>query len=309
MKHKGERQFDAHIASGANMVDITLGVATAPSHIDFAPTDGTPHRLRLGTATTIGIEGVHYFNRLLGVGVQARIITTPTDGLNFSAEQMQDVNAINQNLTAYTDAQQRRLPGIYAYDITDNQLLATTLSAGVYGNLPLTARLSLGAKALLGVRFSDGITYTARNGIPKVEHTPSGIAYWMEAAAGKPWLTADARPGIDSPYNAVLDDATEPFQLLRVKGSTALNYVLGVSMAWRYRTNMAWKVFADFNAASTRYTYQCRLFSDEAIARIATSGFPQAQPQLMRLRAATTSAATTKRMSHLCIGASFSISF
>lgn len=309
MKHKGERQFDAHIASGANMVDITLGVATAPSHIDFAPTDGTPHRLRLGTATTIGIEGVHYFNRLLGVGVQARIITTPTDGLNFSAEQMQDVNAINQNLTAYTDAQQRRLPGIYAYDITDNQLLATTLSAGVYGNLPLTARLSLGAKALLGVRFSDGITYTARNGIPKVEHTPSGIAYWMEDAEGKPWLTADARPGIDSPYNAVLDDATEPFQLLRVKGSTAMNYVLGVSMAWRYRTNMAWKVFADFNAASTRYTYQCRLFSDEAIARIATSGFPQARPQLMRLLAATTSAATTKRMSHLCIGASFSISF
>ena len=80
-------------------------------------------------------------------------------------------------------------------------------------------------------------------------------------------------------------------------------------MAWRYRTNMAWKVFADFNAASTRYTYQCRLFSDEAIARIATSGFPQARPQLMRLLAATPSAATTKRMSHLCIGASFSISF
>ena len=309
MKQKGLNDIDIDATPGANFVDITMGVATAPSRLDFPTADGAAHRLRLGTATTIGIEGVRFLHPRVGVGAQARIITTPAQGLNFSAEEMQQVRALNQSLSGFTDAQNRPLPGIYAYDITDNQLLSTSLSAGVYANVPLSARVALGAKALLGVRFSDGITYTARNGVPKAERTPSGIAYWMEDAEGRQWLSADAVPGIDCPYNAVSEHTSEPFQLLRVKGSTALNYVLGVSAAWRYRPNMAWKLFADFDAAPTPPPCQRRLSPDDAIKRTASPPSPTAEPQLMRRLATVTSSSIKKRMSHLCIGASFSVSF
>lgn len=309
MKNKGLNHLprQAYDASGANFVSLTMGVATAPSRITFAESAGASHSLRLGTATTIGVEGAHFFNPWVGVGMQARIMSTPVSDAVFSAEELQQVQGINRLLATYSDAQNLPLPGIYGYDVTDNQLLSTSLSAGVCGQLPISSRFSIGAKALMGVRFSDGVTFKARNGVPKAETTQIGTAYWMEDAEGNSWLAADVVPGIDCPYNSVLDHATEPFHLLRVKGSTSMNYVLGVSIVWRYRQNMAWKLFADFDTASTRYTWQSRLFSDEALARIAASPLPAAHPSWLP-RFATIQSTTTKKMHHICLGATLTIS-
>ena len=75
-------------------------------------------------------------------------------------------------------------------------------------------------------------------------------------------------------YVSHQSDATE---ILQAKGGTAFNYVLGVNFAWRYRTNFAWKLFADLDTAKTTYTYQ--------------------------------SYTTTKTLAHATLGAAFSVVF
>lgn len=202
-KDRGVENFelDGEVSANPSFVDIQMGVAAHSGHIDF----GTDRRIALGTSAVVGMEGAYFLNKHLGVGAQARLISTPVQ-IEGMAE---------------------------GVEIEDNQFSNASLAVGVYGNQALSRRISVGAKALCGVRFGDGIRY--------VKHQPD--------AAG----------------------------VLSVKGGTAFNYVLGVNFAWRYRTNFAWKLFADLDAAKTTYTYQ--------------------------------SATTTKTLAHTTLGAAFSVVF
>lgn len=202
-KDRGVENFelDGEVSANPSFVDIQMGVAAHSGHIDF----GIDRRIALGTSAVVGMEGAYFLNKHLGVGAQARLISTPAQ-IEGMAE---------------------------GVEIEDNQFSNASLAVGVYGNQALSRRISVGAKALCGVRFGDGIRY--------VKHQPG--------AAG----------------------------VLSVKGGTAFNYVLGVNFAWRYRTNFAWKLFADLDAAKTTYTYQ--------------------------------SATTTKTLAHTTLGAAFSVVF
>ena len=202
-KDRGVENFelDGEVSANPSFVDIQMGVAAHSGHIDF----GTDRRIALGTSAVVGMEGAYFLNKHLGVGAQTRLISTPAQ-IEGMAE---------------------------GVEIEDNQFSNASLAVGVYGNQALSRRISVGAKALCGVRFGDGIRY--------VKHQPD--------AAG----------------------------VLSVKGGTAFNYVLGVSFAWRYRTNFAWKLFADLDAAKTTYSYQ--------------------------------SATTTKTLAHTTLGAAFSVVF
>ena len=176
-------ELDGEVSVNPSFVDIQMGVAAHSGHIDF----GTDRRIALGTSAVVGMEGAYFLNKHFGVGAQARLISTPAQ-IEGAAE------------------------GATGVEIEDNQFNNASLAVGVYGNQALSKRISVGAKALCGVRFADGIRY--------VNHQ---------------------------------SDATE---ILQAKGGTAFNYVLGVNFAWRYRTNFAWKLFADLDAAKTTYTYQ-----------------------------------------------------
>lgn len=202
-KDRGVENFelDGEVSANPLFVDIQMGVAAHSGHIDF----GTDRRIALGTSAVVGMEGAYFLNKHLGVGAQARLISTPVQ-IEGMAE---------------------------GVEIEDNQFSNASLAVGVYGNQALSRRISVGAKALCGVRFGDGIRY--------VKHQPD--------AAG----------------------------VLSVKGGTAFNYVVGVNFAWSYRTNFAWKLFADLDAAKTTYSYQ--------------------------------SATTTKTLAHTTLGAAFSVVF
>lgn len=108
-------------------------------------------------------------------------------------------------------------------DKNDGYFNHASFDAGAYYNLPVGERFSFGAKALLGTRLCDGIFYDVDDEIAKIE-------------------------------NSVTEKGSENGGCLDVKGSTAFNYVLGVNMTWQYKSNFAWKVFADFDSARSKYT-------------------------------------------------------
>ncbi len=319
-KDKGVKRYeqDFELSNRPSFFDVQMGVATHPSSILFNFDDNTSDRVLLGTSTVFGLEAAHFLNKYVGVGGSARVISTPAKGLNLSEDDRNSILLYNSILAAYTDSQGRPLPGIYGFEIEDGNFTSASLNLGVYGNLPLSRRISIGAKALCGVRFADGIKYSARNGNPKID-TEHSIAdqngntyplYWYQDAEGNEFLSNEIlQPGVSSMYNVVLENATEKYDIIRVKGGTSFNYVLGVNLSWRYKNNFVWKIFADFDSAKSNYTYDARLLSDEAIARVRSSQAVKDNPSMLEWIDSKVHGSAEKHMNHFTVGGAFSVVF
>lgn len=116
-----------------SFLDIQLGAAWHPTRMRF-DYSGEAHDLELGVSSAAGVEGAYFLTPHVGLGAMARVTTTPVghpslDNIDLDLE-------TNMSSSHFSDA---------------------SVDVGVYGNLPLGRRFSLGAKALTGVRFSGGV--------------------------------------------------------------------------------------------------------------------------------------------------------
>lgn len=319
-KEKGVKnfEFEDKPSEKPSFFDIQMGIAAHPKDIDFVFPDGNHDRISLGTSTVFGVEGAYFLNKFIGVGGQARVTSTPTKSGAFSDEDFYNILRFDEEINEFTDLEGRPLPGIYGFNIDDNNFTCASFNFGVYGNLPLSKRFSVGAKALCGVRFADGIHYTARNGNPLADKEHSIVdthgnvfpLYWFEDAEGNQFRSNEIiQPGVHRMYNVVLENPTEPYDLLKVSGSTSFNYVLGVNLTWRYKNNFAWKVFADFDSSKTKYTYESRVFSQEAISRFESSFLAVVDPEFIDHLKTVQRGYASKQMNFFSFGASFSVMF
>lgn len=300
--------------------DIQMGVGVHSNTIVFDP-DETGHikdNIKLGTSATFAIETAYFFNKHWGFGIMGRVTSTPAKGLNLNEEDKLGVRKLDEMLAMYTDREGKALPGIYNIYISNSNFNQTSLDAGVYYNLPFGKQFAFGAKALLGARFGDGITYKAKNGTPKVDKSMHLVdnygteypIYWYQAPDGSQFRSTDLLdPGISEEYNFVLENESEEFDFLNVKGKTAFNYVLGVNITWRYKTNFAWKVFADFDSAKSKYTYNIDFFSKDAKERIANSAFATEHPNEMQVINRSYSRTSNHTFNLFTFGGSFSVYF
>lgn len=302
--------------------DIQMGVAMHSGRIDFEYEDGfESDYIQLGTSTAFGVEGAYFLNKYFGVGGMARITTTPGKGLNLDDDVLQAMDDVNEELTSltYYNAEMGKempLPGTFNIYVDNNNFIDASLDVGVYGNLPLKYNLSLGAKLLVGARLCSGFSYKARNGVPKTAGTytlnngETGKLYYFESPDGVDFISSDfLDPGISRTYNFVLEDATEEYDIMKVDGTDNFNFVAGISLSWHYKDNFAWKVFADFDTAKNRYTYQGQFYSDEALARVASSDFPDKYPDDFESLKEKVTGYANKRINFLTLGAAFSVNF
>lgn len=300
--------------------DIQMGVGLHSKQIDFTydnpayPDD----YIRLGTSTAFGIETAHFFNKYIGVGLMGRVTSTPAKGLNLSEEETAKIGRLNTILGDFSDREGRMLPGIYSITIDNGNFNNASLDAGVYLNMPLGKYFSVGAKALVGGRFGDGICYKARNGSPKIDDTYTITGkdgkvypiYWFEDVDGSQFRSSELLdPGISRDYNFVLENPTAEYDFLTVNGKSAFNYILGLSFTWRYKSHFAWKVFADFDNAKNSYTYTSRFLSDEALSRIEQSAFPARYPEAWEEIKKPIHGHATKTLALFTFGGSFSVNF
>lgn len=147
-----------------SFIDIQLGMAIHSSNIKFsnASNEKPSELINLGTSTIAGIEGAYFLNSYIGLGGMARLTSTPIYN-KYSNKGIEKQNYINTLLQQYKDASGHTLPTLPQTSIVDNNFAETSLDAGVYANIPLGDRFSLGTKFLAGIRSGDKIEYKSQN--------------------------------------------------------------------------------------------------------------------------------------------------
>ncbi|NPD81784.1 phosphatase PAP2 family protein [Prevotella sp. PINT] len=116
-----------------SFLDVQMGVGVHKSTLRFLTPDGMEKTISLRASAVAGLEGAYFFNEYVGIGGMARVTTTPAD-----------IPSITEKY------------GEMAY-FDDNIFTDMSFDAGVYGNIPVGNSVAFGAKALCGMRFSDGI--------------------------------------------------------------------------------------------------------------------------------------------------------
>lgn len=307
-----------------SFLSVQMGAGLHRQNLNFSPASISQSRsmtdsVNLGVSTVMGIEGAYYINRYIGFGGMARITATPVQAMNIGADERNEIGRINHTLSKYAarnplTGDTQPLPGCYTMYIEQGQMVDASIDGGIYASLPLTSRLTLGAKALIGARFNGGITYTSKNGnlMPDgKEHTDDGKVkqyYLYHDAEGKIFSASPQNnSSLFETYNPVLKNEASEFDMLRIEGSNTLNAVLGISATWRTRDCFAWRIFADYDTSKAKYKYARRLFSDDALQTISTTTLPADHPEIWQKISQTERATLSKRMNHLTIGAAFSI--
>lgn len=315
-KNRGIKHFELanlNDSDHPSFFDINMGVGLHSKEIgfdytidwsDFGIENGT-FNVEVGTSTAFGVEGAYFFNKNWGVGGMARVTTTPTKGLSYDNNYRKDIIEVNQWF------EEAGLNGLYRIEQDDNQFIDASIDLGGYYNLPLGDHFALGAKALLGVRISDGVNFRAVSGTRLMDNG----RYVFEDAEGNRHYSNNQDMWYDPGYNFVLrDDAPkEEYDLLRVKSKASFNYVLGVNFTYRYKSNFSWKVFVDFDSSKKKYdlTYNPTDYSDkmwDALSNKATDPDEIEYINIMRQNTAITST-SKKWMNFFTIGAAFSVNF
>jgi hypothetical protein len=157
-----------------SFIDIQMGAGLHSSSLRFTPAAtslpaSSTDTVSIGASAAVAVEGAYFINRYVGFGGMIRLTSTPVSPLHLTTDERTQLAEANATLEQYTyrnpaNGTKYPLGGVYSMYVNKGQLTETSVDAGVYASLPLSSRLSIGAKALAGVRLSGSATFTSRNG-------------------------------------------------------------------------------------------------------------------------------------------------
>ena len=222
-----------------------LGSKSVP---DVIPEAGGPCRIKQGLSTVIGAEAAYFINPYLGFGIRARISSntvTPewngTDDVWTSGLHHYNPETNRYERPSTTDPSYK-----HGTDTHKDQLSSFDLMGGVYGQLPLNKRMSLGAKLLFGHRQSGDVWYLA---------DMSGNDNDYEARLTK-FLTelekVDAKKDFET-YDRV--------QAIDLDGRGSFMFGTGICFSYALKHNIVWRVSLDYDFTRARYDYDYTKFS------------------------------------------------
>ena len=116
-----------------SFIGLSMGMGLSGGTLDFS---GSNIKLKCHSTTTAALEGAYFFSRHVGAGCRLAASCTPVSGWENSTESLE---AESSHLTEYT------------------------ADTGMYFSLPISKRLSIGTKALVGVSFIDGVDINSSN--------------------------------------------------------------------------------------------------------------------------------------------------
>lgn len=264
--------FDIHMGIGLHSNKLVFD-EYADGYTGKIPLGEYSNTLELGTSTSVGIEGAYFLNKYIGVGGMARVTTTPVKGLDMTDTDFEYIDASNAMVKEFNQDYALNLPYLNTVTVDNENLLDISFDAGVYGNLPITDRFSLGAKVLIGARLSKGFTYEAT----------------MRDANGQILM---------EPMKDGEDPQARTFKFIDVDGNNSFNYVLGISATYKYKQNFAWKVFVDYDSSKNKYNLYNRFRPDDILL---ANALP---PSLINY-----SYYASKHLAFWTIGAAFTITF
>ena len=270
---------------------ISMGVGLGSKNVDFAAEDlvgyytysptflskeGDREHIKLRAATVVDAEGAYFFNKYIGVGGRFRVRAMSAKSFGSFSENalMEDLNAWGIMSSLYEVADPTWDENTYfdkiGYDfssetafeanapVTDiggkvksDHLAEFTASAGLYFNLPLTDRLSLGTKLLVGRSITQELDIDgyAKGNI-------KDISYRLTIEDGNILdENFQMRPGdyIKYPTNTG-EKFEDEWDYLTLGANNSTSYGTGLSLTYRYKSNFSWKIFCDYDYTKKNYT-------------------------------------------------------
>lgn len=260
-------------------------------------------RVQFRASTVVQAEGAYFINRFIGLGGRLRVRTSPINGWSNFMKRAEDETT--QMIEDWKEMSQEDMEtGIYdnmsdiilnkQFTIESDHLTEFAGDVGLYFNIPLSNRLSLGTKALIGRSIMQALEIDAHfNGKQK------DIDYDMAIKNGM--LT-------DFNVNSIKNNGKDydiEWDYLSLKGDNSTKYGTGISLTYAYHGNFCWKVFCDFDHTRKTYTlrYDPYRFEYEAMPDL------EEFYKILQIPTEADVYKIKKNMNTWVLGASFSVSF
>lgn len=291
--------------------DVSMGIGFGSRNLSFlgdAGEDlviGNPIEnihVQFRASTVVQAEGAYFINRFVGLGGRLRVRTSPINGWsNFMKVAENETNELIESMKGDNSEGQ----GINSIDLSDvilskdfsiesDHLTEFAGDVGLYFNIPLSNRFSLGTKVLIGRSIMQSLEIDAH-----FTGNQKDIDYDMTIKNG--YLT-------DFSLNSIKNNGKQydlEWDYISLKGDNSTKYGTGISLTYAYHGNFCWKVFCDFD--HTRKTYTLKYHPD----RFETEAMPDLEEFYKILQIPTDAKVfkTKKYMNTWVLGASFSVSF
>ena len=271
--------------------------------------------IKFRAATVVDAEGAYFFNKYVGVGGRLRVRTMPAknwDAISYQPEQANkeltdDLTFFLQQVNGWTDttpeyvaikemmiANSRDMVTEQNISVESDHLSEFSASVGLYFNLPLGKRFSIGTKALVGRSIMQELDLDAN-----YKGNIKDIGFNMNIVDGEPTSLEITR------FNSTKENYDVTWDFMTMGGKTSFTYGTGISLTYRYKSNFSWKVFADYDYSRKIFTLK---HDSYRYLRVAT-------PHMEELYAALSldfdplEFEKTKKMHYWTIGGSFTINF
>ena len=216
------------------------------------------------SATVVDAEGAYFFNKYVGVGGRFRVRAMSAKSFGQYADiSVADVNDLwnTQFAELYQKGGVTLTPAMYNEGgapvtemkgiVKSDHLAEFTGSVGIYFNIPLSSRLSLGTKALIGRSFTQELDI---DGYAK--GNVKNIPYYMLIQDGL--VAKDPEDGSllflpESPESTGETYETE-WDYLKLGASSSTAWGTGISLTYRYKSNFSWRLYCDYDYSEKNYT-------------------------------------------------------
>ena len=260
----------------ADMQDPTSHGLT-PEEIEELSYQGFDVNIDFRSATVVDAEGAYFFNKYVGVGGRFRVRAMSAKSFGQYADiSVSDVNDLwnTQFADLYTMGGKSLTPAMYNAGgapvtemkgiVKSDHLAEFTGSVGLYFNIPLSSRLSLGTKALIGRSFTqeldiDGYAKGNVKNIPYYMLIQDGQV--AKADDGSLLFIPDAPESTGETYEVEWD-------YLKLGANSSTSWGTGISLTYRYKSNFSWRLYCDYDYSEKKYTltYDSSYFLKSAVS-------------------------------------------
>lgn len=259
------------------------------------------------TATSVDAEGAYFFNKYIGVGGRLRVRAMTAKGWSdFVGEAINDRSNATQFIKdmyyAYTpnpiteEELQAKMSGMVSSEeitVESDHLTEFSANVGLYLNLPLSKRFSLGTKFLIGRTMTQELDINAH-----YKGTSKAMDTHIEIDNGElsDLQLSNIRDG---------EDYDMEWDYLTLGGNNSTTYGTGISLTYRYKSNFMWRLFLDYDYSKKVFnlTYDPMRFMKVTAPDLSTVfeiGGLDLEPMVFERE---------KKMNYFTLGASFAVSF
>ena len=268
-KERGLLRNDAQdFSDDPSFFAISMGVGLGLKSLSFDTNDyevledanitpDPPITINFHTASVVDAEGAYFFNKYVGIGGRLRVRAMTAKGWSdFMQNSYDEAEAMNAliGLMRYgfsdgtiSETEMNALEAVtetHEVTIESDHLTEFYANVGLYLNFPLSKHFALGAKLLIGRAMTQELDINSK----MTGHT-ANIDYTMKIDNGK----------VDNDHTSIKQIAggvpyeTE-WDYLTLGGNNSTTYGTGLSLTYKYKSNFAWKIFADYDFSKRTYT-------------------------------------------------------